>query len=351
MVPQMDQQMPPQTPQQPQSPTEQWFQQIAGLQKDAQKFDVPANHVISDLGKKTDALQANRGLLRDDEMAAAVKQLQSSATSFPWEHHIKQPGSTPGDVIEQEGIRKLRQPDGSLMPIGYTAQFIQQNIVPLGDSGQLAIPVSPTEPYRIVAAKKRDMAQEREDISAAVVGIRGIKQTLMKSAMDRGTAMNPETILEISDTASREYVKQQLQAKSAAKHIADGGASVLNQAIGGKPSDPVKAEKKLFGATKRVRQAQATKTQADQQHAEIKEMGARQRARPPLTSLGEMAHAALNPAGQLQDGQAPDDLPVGQAVRDAQGSTYIRAGDDQFLGPYSQEEVDQFRGDVEQSPE
>jgi len=243
---------------------EQWQSVLGELTKGSGELDAPGRAKLNDLTLKTESLIAARGNLRDDEFESSMKSVYDTAVDYAWEHHIKPPGSNPGDIVEEEGIRKLTQADGSRVPVAYTPQFMSENTVPIGTTGKVAIPVSPTEPYEIVDAKDRDISGERGEIDKAHKGITANYEELTKLYLpekevtdDEGKVIGtlPFTSTErrtLSNQASDAYIKDQLQAKHAATVIADAGAEEVQRYMGGEVQDPYKTEQEIIDKQREI---------------------------------------------------------------------------------------------------
>lgn len=241
------------------SPVESWNSVLGDLNNGYNQLDAPGQAKLNDLNLKTESLMAARGTLRPNEFTSAMKSVHDSAIDYPWDSHIKPPGSNPGDIVEEDGIRKLTEADGSRKPIAYTPEYMAKNAMPIGDTGKIAIPVAPDKPYEIVDAKERDLAAERGEIEKAAKGIEKLyteiakeQQILMNKEVkdDSGKVIGtlPFTQAErrqMSIMARDAWIKDQLQAKHAAKVVADAGAHELRQAIGGDVADPYQREQEI----------------------------------------------------------------------------------------------------------
>jgi hypothetical protein len=275
------------------SRTEQWHQTLGQLNQNYNQIDAPGQAKLNDLNTKTEALLANRGQLRPDEFDGAMQSIHDTAVDYPWDQHMKPPGSNPGDIVEEDGIRKLTEADGTRKPIAYTPQFMAENSMPIGDTGKVAIPVAPDKPYEIADVKERDLTSERGEIDKAAKGIEKIyteiakeqQKVLKKEVLDddgKVIGILPFTSKErrqMSIMAREAYVKDQLQAKHAAKTITDAGAHELRQAMGGDVSDPYQAEQDMADQareilmTRQARQEAAGELMKEQGHAPVPTLG------------------------------------------------------------------------------
>ena len=252
-------------PQQQQTPpSEQWFNTIGGLNKGYNELDAAGQAQVNDLNHRSESLLASKGQLRAEEFQQAVKSLSDRAIEYPWNHHVKPKGSNPGDIIEEDGVQKLRGQDGTLEPINYTAEYIQKNTIPIGTTGQVAIPLGPNKGYKVVEARDRDVASERTEIDKAEKGISAIYDQLVKKhtpekevkdADGKVLGVLPFTSTEtraMAIQASDGYIKSQMQAKHAATVIADAGTSELQRAMSAEVKDPFKTEQQILDTQKEI---------------------------------------------------------------------------------------------------
>jgi hypothetical protein len=243
----------------PQSPVEQWHQVLGGLNQGYSQLDAPGQARVNDLNMKTESLMAQKTRLRPDEFAMAMKSVHDSAVDYPWDRHTKPPGSNPGDLVEEDGVMKLTEADGNRRPVAYTPEYMAKNSMPIGSTGKVAIPVSPDKPYEIVDAAQRDIAGERGEIDKARKGIEKIyteiakemaktdeKVVRDKDGKEVGTLpFTREERRRMSIMAKDAYIKDEMQAKHAAKVVADAGTHQLEQAIGGDVADPYQTEQNV----------------------------------------------------------------------------------------------------------
>lgn len=237
-------------------PSEIWGSLLAGLSRGASQLDAAGQSQVNDLSKRTESLIASRDRLRPAEFESAMESIHKKAVQYQWDYHVKPYGSNPGDIIEDNGIRKLRTEDGHLTPIAYTPQFMKENAVPIGETGQIAIPISPNEPYKIVAAKQRDLAGESQLIDSAEKGINDIYDKMVAQLNQDPSRMvdldgkkvpiplSSKEKRELSIAAADGYLSRKLQAKNVAKQLADAGAETMMRGIGGDVPDPFKAEER-----------------------------------------------------------------------------------------------------------
>ena len=173
-----------------------------------------------------------------------MESIHAKAVQYPWDQHLKPKGSNPGEIVEEDGVRKMRTQDGGLEPIGYTADYINNNAVPIGDTGQIFIPVAPDQPGKIVEARQRDLGAEQGQIDHAAKGINQIYDKLAEAELARPerqvdlgdgktepVPLNAEESRALSIAAADAYMRQQMQAKNVAQTVADAGASQLRRAI------------------------------------------------------------------------------------------------------------------------
>lgn len=199
---------------------------------------------VNRLNQQTEAAkEAQRtGRLRQEEYEQAIQSIQGRAQEFPWEHHIKPPGSNIGDIIEENGIVKQRTEKG-MEPMFFTPEYIQKNIVPLGNSGNVAVPVSPKEGYKIVPRKDWDVdrSQERDEILDTRKQIDEQFKELHKAREQRGDKISGNEITEMAVAAAEIVVKRNLQARKAYETIKQGPAKDLYRT----ELDITKAEKQM----------------------------------------------------------------------------------------------------------
>lgn len=233
---------------------EEWEAARGRLNQDAPAFDQPARAQLNDLNKASDSLRQarNQGKLTDDEYMRGVNSIYNQAQGFKWIHHKQAPGSQVGDIIDDEGIQKIRTPNG-IEVMGYTPDYIKRNTIPVGN-GSMAVPVSPKAGYQIVPQNEgwnRNLADERTATEDAYKKIDERYQRLREMRMQgreivdaTGNVVGMQPLSEAEEAelnaqAGSLYVKQYMQAKHAARLLSDDGINDPNQAsIKGRTADP-----------------------------------------------------------------------------------------------------------------
>ena len=234
---------------------DEWEESRGMLRQKFPELDASAQAEINDLNKKTDSIfkAYQNGRLRRDEYLKAVNSIYNQAQEFKWRYHEKPHGSNAGDVIDDEGIQKVRTSDGGIEVLGYSPEYITKNTIPVGEDS-LAVPISPQGGYKIIPKTSkwdRDPADERKGIEDTYKKITERYEKLRDLRM-QGKAvrdavgnvigyapLSPEEEAAISVEAGQLYVKQYLQAKHAHKLIADSGIEEPGRAaIKGTTSDP-----------------------------------------------------------------------------------------------------------------
>lgn len=292
---------------------------------------------LAELNKQTEALENARdeGKLRPEEFTRAISDVQRKGEQFNWDLHKKPEGTNPGDIIEDQGVRKLRMPDGSLDPIGYTPQYVIDNVVPIGDTGNLLIPVSPREGYKVMAKKDwaRDPADERDAIADVQKAIdekveqladlrRPNQRRLGEDGKEYFEPFSKDQMIDMSVEAAEIITKQRLQAKDVYRTIMDGGAAEGHQSVvREKTTDPFQREQEMRFMLR--------------EQAEAKERAfAEGRGGPPTPTPSPMMplHAGAGHGGELpmtggaqapmapQPPQAPGEEAAPAGAAPAQGS-------------------------------
>lgn len=220
-----------------------WEDSRAKLGQRAGRFDQTARAQLNDLNAKTDAIQKayQEKRLTREEYLQAVADIKNNAEEFRWQSHDMGEGSMPGDIIEVDGVQKLRDQNG-LTPIGYTPDYIQKNTVEIGDSGQVAVPVGPGKPYSIVKREQseRNAAEERAGIEEMRLQIaeqydKMVNQVLASSA---GQPVGEQQLNELA-TAAGEIVAQRYEhAKNLYTRIMDSGVDDRQRAVRGQSPNP-----------------------------------------------------------------------------------------------------------------
>jgi len=239
-----------------------WFDQLSQLKKSQNKLDEPAAAKLADLSKRTEYARTafEGGKLREGEYENVVASIQGVAKTYPWKSHIKPPGSNPGDVIVEDGIEKVRTKEG-LTAIGYTPEYISKNITMVGDSGNIAVPVAPGKPAKIINRRdwERNASDERQGINETHKLIQErfkLVQELRKpgkaltDGMGNIVGHSPFTPAELNDMsieAAEIVSKQYLQARAVYKNIIDGAGRVEenNSVVPGETFDPFVKEKEI----------------------------------------------------------------------------------------------------------
>ena len=111
------------------------------------RMDPVARSYYNDMQKRSMAIEKayQSGKLRPIEYFRGIKELSDRAQTVLWDKHFTAPGSQPGDIVVQEGIRSIRQKDGSLEHVGYTQEYVRANTKRL-PNGKMLVPVSPGKP-------------------------------------------------------------------------------------------------------------------------------------------------------------------------------------------------------------
>ena len=137
--------------------------------------------------------------------------------------------------------------EAALTSLSYTPDFIRENVVPLGDGGNLAVPISPSDGFRLIQANlaQRDPKTERESLDAVHKGIddrfKALQEDYSEWKKSRGMdpELGPEEINRLSVQASDAYIAQMQQARHAYKVIVDEGVeSPHYQTVAGATHDP-----------------------------------------------------------------------------------------------------------------
>ena len=241
----------------PPPPSEKLGQILSKLSQGYQQLDQPGQAQVNELTERVESLRKSKDRLRPQEFEQAMGSLHRKLVEYPWDQHVRPKGSNPGDIIEDEGVRKVRRPDGTLEPIAYTADYVNRNTTPIGDTGQVLVPVSPNEPAKIVSAKDRDLAGEQGQIDRAQKGIQQSYDEMVKTLnadpnrqveLEDGSTVplpiSPREQEAMYIAAGDDYIKRQVQAKHAAQRIADTGAPPTGRAFGGDVPDPFKMDVK-----------------------------------------------------------------------------------------------------------
>jgi hypothetical protein len=262
----LEQQAPPQQAPPQQQPVD-WESIRGGLNKSRDQLDEAATAKLNTLNRRAEALQEAReaGKIRKEEMLREQQRLTQVASEYPWQHHIKEPGSSPGDIVEENGIRKMRTQDGFEL-VGYTPEYIQQQTVPLPDGAGFAVPVSPRDGYKVIEREPfaRDIKQETEGINAMRDAISKKAQTMIDAVIQGREAAGirqPLSIREVEEFNARAanlYKRQLMQAKNVYHEVMDSGIQDQRlNAVHGAAIDPIMAERQAQQAQQAMLQQQA----------------------------------------------------------------------------------------------
>lgn len=232
----------------------EWEDARGALGKQSGRLDATAKSQFNDLNAKTNAIHKAYGDNRvsRDEYLQAVADIKSSAEEFRWQSHTLDEGSVQGDIVEVKGVQKLRDQNG-LTPIGYTSDYITKNSVPIGDTGQYAVPVGPGKPYSLVRKEvtPRDAAEERagideirkaiakqyEDLVSQEMGERRILDSMGNVIGNR--PMSQDDIYRLAATAGQTTWNRYSQAKAVWKSLMDKGIDDPSQiAVRGEATEP-----------------------------------------------------------------------------------------------------------------
>lgn len=261
------QQAPEQQMQPQQQPPMDWEAIRGGLNKSRDQLDEAARAKLNTLNRRAEALQeaSEAGKIRREELIREQQRLTQVASEYPWQHHVKEPGSNPGDIIEDNGIRKMRTQDGFEL-VGYTPEYIQQQTVPLPDGAGFAVPVSPKDGYKVIEREpfSRDVKQETEGINAMRDAISKKAQTMIDAVLKSREAAGirqPLSLREVEEfnvRAADLYKRQLMQAKSVYHEVMDGGIQDQRlNAVHGMAVDPIVAERQAQQAQQAMLQQQA----------------------------------------------------------------------------------------------
>lgn len=115
------------------------------------RMDPVARSHYNDMQKRAMGIEKAFGEKRINplEYMRAMDELNSRAKQIKWKYHFRAPGAQPGEIVEQEGIKMMRNDKGGLDPIAYTPEFIQQNTIKLAN-GKIAVPLQPGKGYEIM---------------------------------------------------------------------------------------------------------------------------------------------------------------------------------------------------------
>jgi hypothetical protein len=220
-----------------------WEDARAELGKRAARFDPTARAQFNDLNAKTDAVQKayRENRLTRDEYLQAVSGIKDNAEDFRWQSHDLGEGAVPGDIIEVNGVQKLRDQNG-LTPIGFTPDYIRQNTVPIGDSGQIAIPIGPGKPYMVVKREQaeRNAAEERTGIEEMRLQIAEQYDKMVQRELNTraGQPISEQEMYELATSAGEIVTQRYEQAKSLYTRIMDSGVDDRQRAVRGESPNP-----------------------------------------------------------------------------------------------------------------
>jgi hypothetical protein len=301
---------------------EEWEAARGRLNQDASSFDHPAKAQLNDLNKASDSLRnaRNQGKLTDDEYMRGVNSIYNQAQGFKWVHHRQAPGSQIGDIIDDNGIQKIRTPNG-IDVLGYSPEYIKRNTIPVGN-GSMAVPTSPKSGYQIVPQNEgwnRSLADERaatEDaykkIGERYSQIREARMQGLTTTDEIGNVMSVRPFTEAEEAemnmqAGSLYVKQYMQAKHAARLLADDGIDDPNQAgIKGRTSDPFVSDFQ-----------QATQAELAKQTASAFRSRTLPPPAPSMTPLPEGPVGGFGGEGIAGTDEAINSATIGQQVENA----------------------------------
>jgi len=116
--------------------TREWEDVRGELNRNYERMDQPAQGQVDALNKRAEAIHGafSTGKINSLEYHRAIGVLKNQADGYRWDSHFVQPGSKPGDIIEEDGIVKNRMPDGELKLIEYTSQYRDQHTRELKDA-------------------------------------------------------------------------------------------------------------------------------------------------------------------------------------------------------------------------
>lgn len=177
------------------------------LTQNYERMDPVARSHYAQMQKQIMGLEKARsdGRLRPLEYLRGVKNLSEQAKQIKWQYHFKAPGGEPGDVVVTDGVMKMRKKDGDLEAVGYTPDFVQNNIVRL-PGGKIAVPTSPGKPHEII----EEGAWDKDSMSAHKQEFQKHFKDQWKNTMKELTEMNgrPPTVREMAD--AEESVRAQV---------------------------------------------------------------------------------------------------------------------------------------------
>jgi hypothetical protein len=255
------------------------------------KLDPGGKDQLTEINKKADSIMKARqeGKINSREFVGAIGDIQKQANDFSWDLHVQQKGDNPGDIIEEDGIRKMRTMEGGLEPIAFTPEYVAKNIVPVGDSGNMLVPISPKDGYKIINRSnwERDAEQERGAIKEMHQEITDTFKVLSEEKMKskevfdnttgKSAGFEPLTIEELNDLsieAGDVVSKRWMQAKDVLKRVMDGGqkenslSSIREETI-----DPFKKEKEIRELEKAIAQAKGKGLNPTPTQSPVPEMG------------------------------------------------------------------------------
>jgi len=243
---------PPQ-PQQPAGPSVKlgdWESVRGGLNKFSDELDDAAKAQLHKLNKRTEALREAResGKIRDQEFSREQAKLSQLANDYPWEHHVKEKGAEIGDIVDDNGIQKMRT-DKGFEVVGYTPEYIERNTVQVDDD-TIAVPTERGS-YKLVEKPRPERNIEREiagiEEARKAIGTRTKEMAELLAKEREAQGINKPVTMgelnELSVLAKDLYLKQSMQAKEAYKTMVDGGVDDVRQhAVHGNAADPIKME-------------------------------------------------------------------------------------------------------------
>jgi hypothetical protein len=208
-------------------------------------FDQSANAQINTLNSAADSLYnaQTSGKITESEYLGAIEDLHGRAERYAWTQHSIPDEAIPGNFSAKDGVQRIKTEAGYEI-VGYDPNFLERNMVPVGDSGHVAVPLGPGKGYTIVDTAKygqRDPMTEDQMVTSAQDGIRHIYEELKKERLgdSKDAKLSPEDDTALMTEASRRYVADRMQAKNAAKMVNDTGISRESQrSVHGEAFDP-----------------------------------------------------------------------------------------------------------------